>query len=246
MLNQHQQVLQVSSWKTELSQYSDWIKSPKSARIWLLDSMTAVGQFAFINPLHRIKHWSSSKKRRVDCWEPKGKECFFCKRGMAQIHDYTYGVYSERGDETIYYLSVNLSTHSHFQRYFSGCFDNNINPCDLIHTFTRTKITTLSGLQMNGYDLKATEDKPFMTEVFRPSLQSPFQNKVRDFKWVVPEEIVLKLVDYDNKPMTSLIDFFLILKDLCPRISDKKLKSYAIRLLENNVVDLRKAKEYRN
>tara|TARA_R100001015_G_C4509795_1_gene81826 strand:- start:204 stop:503 length:300 start_codon:yes stop_codon:yes gene_type:complete len=99
---------------------------------------------------------------------------------------------------------------------------------------------------MNGYDLKATEDEMFTKEVFRPSLQSSFQNKVRDFKWVVPEEIVLKLVDYDNKPMSSLIDFFLILKELCPRIDDKKLKGYAIRLLENNVVDLRKAKEYRN
>ena len=157
---------------------------------------------------------------------------------MAQIHDYTYGVYSENGDDTIYYLSVNLSTHSHFQRYFSGCFDNDINPCDLIHKFTRTKITTLSGLKMNGYDLKPTEDKAFMREVFRPSLQSPHQNKVRDFKWVVPEEVVLKLVDYDNKPMTSLIDFFLIIKDLFPRIADKKLKSYAIRLLENNIIDL--------
>ena len=239
-------VLQVRRWKTELSQYSDWIKSPKSARVWLSDSMTALGQFAFINPLHRIKHWSSSKKQRVDCWEPKGNECFFCKRGMAQIHDYTYGVYSEKGDDTIYYLSVNLSTHSHFQRYFSGCFDNDINPCDLIHKFTRTKITTLSGLKMNGYDLKPTEDKAFMREVFRPSLQSPHQNKIRDFKWVVPEEVVLKLVDYDNKPMTSLIDFFLIIKDLFPRIADKKLKSYAIRLLENNIIDLRKAKEYRN
>ena len=239
-------VLRVSSWKTELSQYSDWIKSPKSARVWLSDSMTALGQFAFINPLHRIKHWSSSKKQRVDCWEPKGSECFFCKRGMAQIHDYTYGVYSEKGDDTIYYLSVNLSTHSHFQRYFSSCFDNDINPCDLIHKFTRTKITTLSGLKMNGYDLKPTEDKAFMREVFRPSLQSPHQNKIRDFKWVVPEEVVLKLVDYDNKPMTSLIDFFLIIKGLFPRIEDKKLKSYAIRLLENNIIDLRKAKEYRN
>ena len=241
-----QVVLRVSSWKTELSQYSDWIKSPKSARVWLSDSMTALGQFAFINPLHRIKHWSSSKKQRVDCWEPKGSECFFCKRGMAQIHDYTYGVYSEKGDDTIYYLSVNLSTHSHFQRYFSSCFDNDINPCDLIHKFTRTKITTLSGLKMNGYDLKPTEDKAFMREVFRPSLQSPHQNKIRDFKWVVPEEVVLKLVDYDNKPMTSLIDFFLIIKGLFPRIEDKKLKSYAIRLLENNIIDLRKAKEYRN
>ena len=99
---------------------------------------------------------------------------------------------------------------------------------------------------MNGYDLKATEDKAFITEVFRPSLQTPFQNRVRDFKWVVPEEVVLKLVEYDNKPMTSLIDFFFIIKELCPRIDDKKIKSYAIRLLENNVVDLRKAKEYRN
>tara|TARA_Y100001951_G_C11195895_1_gene214267 strand:+ start:157 stop:456 length:300 start_codon:yes stop_codon:yes gene_type:complete len=99
---------------------------------------------------------------------------------------------------------------------------------------------------MNGYDLKPTEDKMFITEVFRPSLQTPHQNKIRDFKWMVPEEIILKLAEFDNKPVSSLIDFFLILKEICPRIDDKKLKSYAIRLLENNVVDLRKAKEYRN
>ena len=33
--------------------YDDWIVSPKSQRIWLEDSMSALGQFAFIAPIHR-------------------------------------------------------------------------------------------------------------------------------------------------------------------------------------------------
>ena len=35
-----------------MSEYDDWIKSPRSERVWLEDSMTALGQFAFIAPIH--------------------------------------------------------------------------------------------------------------------------------------------------------------------------------------------------
>ena len=34
--------------------YSDWIQSEHSKRVWLHDSMTALGQFAFIAPIQSI------------------------------------------------------------------------------------------------------------------------------------------------------------------------------------------------
>jgi len=228
-----------------VSRYSDWLKSPKSARVWLEDSMTALGQFAFVNPLHRLKHWHSGKRQMVDCWEEKGNECFLCKKGFQQTHRYTYGLYIQHGDDNIYYFDANLSTHSHYQRIFSTLFDNNSNPCDILFEFTKRIITTPAGIKTKGYDIVETKEKIFTPEVLRPSMSDHFQNKVKDFKWVVPEEIVVKLLDYDGKPMPSLIDFFLLIKDKAPKVPDKEAKAYAVRLLENNVVDLRNAKEFR-
>ena len=229
-----------------MSRYSDWLKSPKSARVWLEDSMTALGQFAFVNPLHRLKHWHSGKRQMVDCWEEKGNECFLCKKGFQQTHRYTYGLYIQHGDDNIYYFDANLSTHSHYQRIFSTLFDNNSNPCDILFEFTKRIITTPAGIKTKGYDIVETKEKIFTPEVLRPSMSDHFQNRVKDFKWVVPEEIVIKLLDYDGKPMSSLIDFFLLIKEKAPSVPDKEAKSYAVRLLENNVIDLRNAKEYRH
>jgi len=207
--------------------------------------MTALGQFAFVNPLHRLKHWHSGKRQMVDCWEEKGNECFLCKKGFQQTHRYTYGLYIQHGDDNIYYFDANLSTHSHYQRIFSTLFDNNSNPCDILFEFTKRIITTPAGIKTKGYDIVETKEKIFTPEVLRPSMSDHFQNKVKDFKWVVPEEIVVKLLDYDGKPMPSLIDFFLLIKDKAPKVPDKEAKAYAVRLLENNVVDLRNAKEFR-
>ena len=41
----------------------------------------------------------------------------------------------------------------------------------------------------------------------------------------------------------SLIDLFLLLKDNFGGLKEKDLKTYAVRLVNNNVIDLRKAKE---
>ena len=60
-----------------------------------------------------------------------------------------------------------------------------------------------------------------------------------------PEELVIKLVDYDQKPM-SLIDLFLLIKETYPIINDKDAKKYSIRLIENGLLDVKKAKEYRH
>jgi hypothetical protein len=67
---------------------------------------------------------------------------------------------------------------------------------------------------------------------------------VRDFRWRVPEEIAMKLIEHDGKPF-NLIDLFIKIKELSPRSNDSTIKSYAIRLIENGVLDVRKAKEFR-
>ena len=228
-----------------MGDFSDWLQSGKSERVWLSDSMTAIAQFAYINPLHRLKHWDAKKRRRVDCWQAREQKCYYCEAGLSQIHDYTYGVYIEKGNAEIKYLSTTLTTHTLFQRTFSNLFDKNQNPCDLIFAFERTKITSLKGARVNGYNIGILDgEEMFVPEVMRPSPLTPHQNKVRDFKWIVPEEIVINLLDDDGKPF-NLIDLFLKIKDIAPRVSEKKAKTYAIRLLENGVIDVRKAKEYR-
>jgi len=224
--------------------FSDWIKSDKSERVWLEDSMTALGQFAFVNPLHRVKHYVQSKNRRVDCWAERTGKCIYCENGIMKVNDYTYGIFTEKGDNTIKYMgSVNLSTHTLIQNIFSDLFDNNINPCDLVFEITKTKITNLNGNKVSGYDIKRSDEEMFVKEVFRPSPLNAFQNIVRDFRWVVPEELVIKLVDLDGHPI-SLIDLFLKIKEIS-NIEDNIAKKYAIRLLENGVVDLKKSKEFR-
>ena len=117
--------------------------------------------------------------------------------------------------------------------------DENINPTDVVFEMKRTKIKTTSGRSVNGYLLNITEEKPFVVEKFRPSL---FNSEEQEYHWVVPEEIVKFLEDKEGDPI-SLIDLFLLLKDNFSGISEKELKTYAIRLCENNVLNLRKARK---
>jgi len=225
--------------------FSDWIQSNRSERVWLQDSMTALAQFAFVNPLHRVKHYVQSKNKRVDCWAERTGKCVYCDNGIMKVNDYTYGIFIERGDSTIKYMSsVNLSSHTLIQNIFSDLLDDNINPCDLVFEISKTKITNLSGNKVSGYSIKKSSEDMFVKEVFRPSPLNAFQNIVRDFRWVVPEELVIKLVDLDGHPI-SLIDLFLKIKEIS-NVDDKEAKKFAIRLLENGVIDLKKAKEFRN
>ena len=224
--------------------YSDWIQSPKSQRVWLEDSMTALGQFAFISPINRVKHWNQSSRRRVKCWAGEG-ECVFCEQDIPKINEFTYGIYHEHsqysggGKTEVSYLTATLATHTLFQRLFSELIDENINPTDVVFEMKRTKIKTTSGRSVNGYLLNITEEKPFVVEKFRPSL---FNSEEQEYHWVVPEEIVKFLEDKEGDPI-SLIDLFLLLKDNFSGISEKELKTYAIRLCENNVLNLRKARK---
>ena len=206
--------------------------------------MTALGQFAYVNPLKNTKHWNSSKNSYVKCWNALDQDCYHCQNGIKTSTDYVYGIYVSKGNADIKYLSVNLTTHTHFQNSFSSIFDANVNPCDKLFRFTYTQLTNMNGKKYNGYDIIPSAGEMYVKEIFRPSPLDAYQNIVKDFKWVVPEELVLKLLKYDEKPM-SLIDLFLLIKEIYPAIEDKDAKKYSIRLIENGLVDIKKAKEYR-
>ena len=224
--------------------YSDWIQSPKSQRIWLEDSMSALGQFAFIATIHRVKHWNQSSRRRVKCWAGEGK-CVFCEQDIPKINEFTYGLYHEGsqysggGKTEVSYLSATLATHTQFQKVFSELIDDSINPTDVVFEMKRTKIKTSYGRAVNGYLLEKTDVNAFVSEKFRPSL---LNSEEQEYTWVVPEEIVSFLEDKNGDPI-SLIDLFLLLKDNFGGIAEKDLKTYAVRLCENNVLNLRNARK---
>jgi hypothetical protein len=64
----------------------------------------------------------------------------------------------------------------------------------------------------------------------------------QEYHWVVPVEIVEFLKDKEGEPI-SLIDLFLLLKDNFSGIDEKDLKTYAVKLVDNNVLTLRNARE---
>jgi len=218
--------------------YSDWIQSSKSQRVWLEDSMTALGQFAFIAPIHRVKHWNPSARRRVKCWASEG-DCIFCKQDIPKIKEFTYGLYKDDCTTDISYVSATLSTHTQFQKVFSKLIEENINPTDIVFEIKRTKIKTSYGRSVNGYILNVTKIEAFVKEKFRPSL---LDSEEQEYRWVVPEEIVEFLKDKDGEPI-SLIDLFLLIRDNFSGMDEKDLKTYAVKLISNNVLNLRNAKE---
>ena len=224
--------------------YSDWIQSQKSNRVWLEESMNALLQFAFISPIHRVKHWNQGSGKRTKCWAKEG-ECVFCKRGISKINEFTYGIYHDQsqysggGLTEVSYLSVTLATHTLFQKLFTDIINEGANPTDIVFDVERSKIKTSTGRTVKGYNLTQTDKEQFVAEKFRPSL---LNSDEQEYKWIVPEEIIEFLKDKDGEP-TSLIDLFLLLKDHFSGMKEKDLKAYAVRLVDNNVLDLRRARE---
>jgi hypothetical protein len=220
-----------------MSDYEDWIQSPRSSRVWLLDSMKAVGQFAFIAPIHRVKHWNPTTKKRNKCWA-KESECVFCKNGTPKINEFTYGIYISEMKE-VKHLTLTIASHTECQKIFSKLIEVGINPTDLVFEFEKGKVTTTFGRQTNGYITKQTEIDMFVEEKFRPSLTNSEEQK---YRWVIPEEIADFLADKDGQPMT-MIDLFLVLKERFPAIEEKDLKKYAVKLCEHNILNLVNARE---
>ena len=217
-------------------EYSDWVESTKSKRVWLEDSMTALCQFAYVNPIHKVMHWDAEQRRRTTCLKGKYERCSTCDKGVSIIHDYTYGIYTNDGDKTIRYLSTALSSHTNFQQSFKDNLKSDVNPCDVLYKVRKGKITTPKGYETVGYEVEIVEDREvFVAEKDRPS---PFQ----EGKWLIPRMVAEGLTDIDRMPY-NLIDLYTEMKERFPNIEDKQIKEYAILLGEGGVVDLRKAKE---
>ena len=216
--------------------YSDWVESTKSKRVWLEDSMTALCQFAYVNPIHKVMHWDAEQKRRTTCLKGKYERCSTCDKGVQIIHDYTYGIYTANGDKTIRYISTALSSHTNFQQSFKDNLKADVNPCDVLYKVRKGKITTPKGYETTGYDVEVAEGiEPFVAEKDRPS---PFQ----ECKWIIPRMVAEGLTDIDRRPY-NLIDLYTEMKERFPNIEDKQIKEYAILLGEGGGGDLRKAKE---
>ena len=219
-----------------MSEYDDWIQSTRSDRIWLENSMTALGQFAFISPIHRVKHWNPTTKKRNKCWAKEG-ECVFCKNNTPKINEFTYGLYTSEAKQ-VKYLTLTVGAHTLAQRVFTILIENGFNPTDKVFEIKKGKVMTTSGREVNGYDLSITELNPFVEEKFRPSLESSDE---QSYVWAVPEEIAEFLKDKDGDPIT-MIDLFLILKENFPAIEEKEMKKYAVKLCEHNVLNLSNAR----
>lgn len=215
-----------------MSRTTDWCQSTKSERVWLLDSMSALGQFAFIAPIHRVKHWNPTTKKRNKCWAKEG-ECVFCKNNTPKINEFTYGLYIS-SDKTIKYLTLTVASHTQAQRIFSSLIEKGINPTEVVFEISFGKVKTSFGKSVNGYQIEQTENDIFVAEKFRPSLTNSDEQA---YIWTVPEEIIEYLKDKDGEPIT-MIDLFLLMKEQFPAIEDKDLKKYAVKLCEHNVLNL--------
>jgi hypothetical protein len=198
--------------------------------------MTALCQFAYVNPIHKVMHWDAENRRRTTCLKGKYEQCATCDKGVSLIHDYTYGIYTNDGDKTIRYLSTALSSHTYLQQSFKDNLKADVNPCDVLYKVRKGKITTPKGYETVGYEAEIVEDiEVFVAEKDRPS---PFQ----EGKWLIPRMVAEGLTDIDRMPY-NLIDLYTEMKERFPNIEDKQIKEYAILLGEGGVVDLRKAKE---
>ena len=218
-------------------EFDAWIESGKSTRVWLVDSMHARCPFAYVSPIPRVMHYNKHTHKRYECKQEKYEKCEACDRGIDQISEYTYGIYIQGGDKLIRHLSTAYTSHHNLQRDFQNLFAENINPCSFLWEVQRGKIKTLTGREVNGYKFTPHQDMPaYVTEADRPS---PFDD---GRKWVVDRMVAEAIRDIDGQPY-NLIDLFLELKKRFPNIEDKKLKTYAIRLSIDGVVDLRRAKE---
>ena len=215
---------------------SFWRQSTRSKRVWLDNSMTAKGQFAFIAPIHRVKHWNPTTKKRNKCWAKEG-ECVFCKNNTPKINEFTYGIYIS-SEKDIKYLTLTVASHTNAQRLFSTMIENGVNPTDKVFEFKKGKVKTTFGRETNGYNIEVTDDDVFVVEKFRPSLTS---SEEQSYTWIVPEEIVEYLKDKNGEPIT-MIDLYLLLKEQFPAIPEKELKKYAVKLCEHNVLNLMNAR----
>ena len=96
-------------------EYSDWLQSQHSARVWLDNAMTAQCQFATIKPIKKNKKYN----------------------GRTYV-EYNYGIYTQDSGKDIRYLPTSQTTHRNLQGKFSDNLEAGKNPTEILWEVRRS------------------------------------------------------------------------------------------------------------
>jgi|TARA_E500000305_G_C3824934_1_gene144586 hypothetical protein len=96
-------------------EYSDWIKSKHSARVWLDNSMMAQCQFATIKPIKKYKDFDGRR-----------------------YTEYNYGIYTQDSGKDIRYLPTSETTHRNIQGKFRDNLEAGKNPTEFLWEVRRS------------------------------------------------------------------------------------------------------------
>ena len=96
-------------------EYSDWLQSQHSARVWLDNAMTAQCQFATIKPIKKNKKYN----------------------GRTYV-EYNYGIYTQDRGKDIRYLPTSQTTHRNLQGKFSDNLEAGKNPTEILWEVRRS------------------------------------------------------------------------------------------------------------
>jgi len=96
-------------------EYSDWLQSQHSARVWLDNAMTAQCQFATIKPIKKYKEFDGRR-----------------------YAEYNYGIYTNGNDKNIRYLPTSYTTHRNLQGKFRDNLETGKNPTEFLWEVRRS------------------------------------------------------------------------------------------------------------
>ena len=96
-------------------EYSDWLQSQHSARVWLDNAMTAQCQFATIRPIKKIKTYNGRT-----------------------YTEYNYGIYTEDSGKDIRYLPTSQVSHRNLQGKFRDHLKEGKNPTEFLWEVRRS------------------------------------------------------------------------------------------------------------
>ena len=126
-------------------EYSDWLQSKHSARVWLDNAMTAQCQFATIKPIIKDKKYAG----RI-------------------YKEYNYAIYTNDSEKDIRYLPTSHTTHRNLQGKFSDNLEAGKNPTEILWEVRRSMsnygdymIYTFTPLYIKGW--VAERDRPPLT-----------------------------------------------------------------------------------
>ena len=132
-----------------MEEHSDWLESKHSERVWLDNAMTALCQFATLNPIQRSKEYNGRK-----------------------FKEYTYGIYTEGQSRDIKYLSTTYVSHKNLQSKFREIFKEGINPCEILWEVRRS-LTDYADFYI--YTFTSLYKDGWVAEKYRPPLNGKIE-----------------------------------------------------------------------